>query len=165
MSPSTARPGTPGGAENAGPTPDAVRDALRLAADAARASGLFGPVSAGPLRVECAALASASPASYRLEWQAPGLWVSLVTPDRWLSHSIEADLLHTGDAIEELLEEELVELGESPGRPRVDHFRGEDRLFTFRTPIPRWEQDGRAIRYLLAYEACFRRLGDMEAGE
>ena len=33
-----------------------------------------------------------------------------MTKDRWLSESIEGDLEHTGDELEELLEEELVEL-------------------------------------------------------
>lgn len=101
-------------------------------------------------------------------------WVRLATPDRWLSESIEADLMHYGDPIEELVEEELVELGHDPKldepMPQVKHFRSEDKLYTFENPIPMGRARDAAhaariaARYLLAYEAAFRRLGDM-AGE
>ena len=72
--------------------------------------------------------------------------------------------MHTGDTMEDLLEEELVEMGQPAGSPVViEHFRSDDLLFTFRTPVP-GDVDV-AAAWLLAYEACFRRLGDMEAGE
>ncbi|MBK7405452.1 MAG: hypothetical protein IPJ41_12675 [Phycisphaerales bacterium] len=108
---------------------------------------------------------AAEPAEYRVEHDAQGkLWVSLVTANRWLSESIETDLLHTGDKIEELLDDELVEVGFDAGPLKVEHFRSEDLLFTFRTAVPAEHQDEAAtasLRCLLAYEACFRQLGDM----
>lgn len=82
--------------------------------------------------------------------------------------------MHHGDPIEELVEEELVELSSEPRgtrrdraaieRPTVQHFRSDDLLYTFRTPLagdpPSADE---ATRYLLAYEAAFRELGDVEA--
>ena len=82
------------------------------------------------------------------------VWVGLVAGDRWLSHSGEADRLHTGDSLGELIREELVELGEE-GPPVVcEHFRDEDRLFTFRTPVPRAWRCGSVIAIGRPRVAC-----------
>ena len=134
------------------------RSLLESVAQQARHAGVFGAVAVTDAGLVCAA--RDADAEYRLGWEDARLWVSLVTPDRWLSESIEADLMHTGDDIEELLEEELVEQGVEASRPAVEHFRSEDRLFTFRSPVSR-EDPMTAIGWLLAYEACFRSLGDM----
>lgn len=141
----------------------------------ARAAGVFGPVTvtqqAGPgVLVACAAKESASPAFYRVELDGGRLWVSLVMADRWLSESIETDLVHTGDKLEELIDEELVELGFHGGPLPFEHFRSPDKLFTFRSPVPAdasrpTPADAEtAGTLLLAYEACFRNLGDIAAG-
>ncbi len=139
-----------------------------LAADL-DATGIFGRISFDGARIECAALASASPATYRIELGTDGLFVSLVTTDRWLSQSIEADLMNTGDKIEELLDEELAELDCLCTVPKVEHFRSDDKLYTFRSPLPIQPESLDtpagllfARQHLLAYEACFRNLGDME---
>jgi len=110
----------------------------------------------------------AMPAAYRLEQRHGRPFVSLVTPDRWLSESIEADLMHTGDDLEELIDEELAELGHPGPRLTVTHFRSDDMLYTFRSPIPVGRDDppdacDTATRCLLAYEAAFRQLGDMQS--
>jgi hypothetical protein len=138
----------------------------------AAAAGVFGPVEIEGARLSAAAKAPAAPAWYRLCVENGELWVSLVTPDRWLSHSVEADLLNTGDHLDELIHEELVELGETGPALPCEHFRDEDKLFTFRTRVPLPPGDApahadieTATRFLLAYEACFRRLGDIDAGE
>lgn len=148
-----------------------VRESLLGAvAGRARDAGVFADVTIDGDRLVCTALDAAEPAEYRLEWADGRLWAALVTPNRWLSESIETDLLHTGDKIEELLEDELVDLGYEEGPLRVEHFRSEDMLFTFRSPIP-LEGCGeeaaalRAAACLLAYEACFRQLGDMDGGD
>jgi hypothetical protein len=130
-----------------------------------------GPAWQGGCALVCDAANSAAPAEYRLFLDDGELWVSLVTADRWLSQSIEADLVHTGDKIEELIEEELVEL-DYPGKAlTTEHFRSVDKLFTFRSALPidaaKPEASSAvefAARALLAYEACFRRLGDIDAG-
>ena len=79
-----------------------------LAAVAARATaeGVFGPVRVEATALSCDALASAEPAEFRLFADGGKVWVALLTADRWLSQSIEADLVHTGDKIDELIEEE-----------------------------------------------------------
>lgn len=161
-------------------------------------SGQFGSVEMKGGMLVAAAKASAEPAFYRLEFAATGspdgggegrLWVSLVTPSRWLSESIESDLVEHGDDLGDLVEDELVELGYEPtgggesdsdgGKPTFQHFRSPDLLYTFRTPIPTPQpgsgvsvESERALAahaaatvaglWVLAYEQAFRRLGDME---
>jgi hypothetical protein len=141
---------------------------LEMAATLAASSGVFGPVAVKNGQVVCHAAASAAPASYRLFLENGTLWVSLVMADRWLSESIETDLLHTGDKVADLLEEELVELDLPAASLKIEHFRSDDLLFTFRSPIPVVAESPdaarQAVQYLLAYEACFRNLGDMNAG-
>lgn len=156
------------------PGASSIQSVLSVVADQARRSGAFASVQAagGGSRVECAALASAAPASYRVLVEGDAVFVELVMADRWLSHSIEADLLNTGDKMEDLLEEELVELGvrhagRELGGLSVEHFRSEDKLFTFRSRLPGAASDlapETISGCLLAYEACFRNLGDMAAG-
>ena len=151
----------------------AFLDRVRRAAEQAR---VFGVIEVCGDTLRASAPKAAAEAWYRLvRDRASGRWhVEFVTPDRWLSESIEADLMHHGDPIEELVEEELVELSSEPRgarrdravieRPVVQHFRSDDLLYTFRTPLagdpPPVDE---ATRYLLAYEAAFRELGDVEA--
>ena len=120
----------------------------------------------------CRAMGAAEEASYRVRVAEDRVWVELVMADRWLSESIEADLMHTGDKLEELLEDELVDLGESDPSVSFEHFRSDDMLFTFRTPIDvsqraQAEISEQVLSMLIAYEACFRNLGDMseDSGE
>jgi hypothetical protein len=144
---------------------------LSLVGEKAQRAGVFGGVQVKGEVLVCAAKNSAEPAEYRLDADAGKLWVSLVTPNRWLSESLESDLEHTGDEVEELVEEELVELDyKGPPMGPSQHYRSEDKLFTFRSPVPvaPGALDEGAVNIaatcLLAYEACFRRLGDMDAG-
>jgi hypothetical protein len=157
----------------AGPESANEQSLLALAASLARDAGVFGTVeligTGQRAALQCAAGASAAPAFYRLFFEGQVLWVALVTADRWLSQSIEADLVHTGDKLEDLIEEELVDQGLEGVRLRMEHFRSEEKLFTFRSPVPARAGDpGAAVaaaKCLLAYEACFRNLGDMSAGQ
>lgn len=157
-----------------------VADLLAAVLPAAESAGVFGAcrVEDGVLR--CAVANSAEPAEYRVfqdEYQgSPRVWVALVTEDRWLSGSIEGDLVHTGDKIEELIDEEFVDLdgdwGGQAGPLPMEHFRSEEMLFTFRSPLPfavdqaasahAVEMTGKA---LLAFELAFRPLGDMDVTE
>src|SRR2546426_10237271 len=72
--------------------------------------------------LQCTVKGSSEPAWFRVD-KVDGKWrVSLVTADRWLSESIEADLMHYGDPIEELIEEELIDQGYK-GKPlAVKHY-------------------------------------------
>lgn len=141
---------------------------LRRAADEA---GVFESVEAGPDTLVCHAQGSAEPAEYRVFAEDGTLWVALVTADRWLSESIESELMHSGDKLEELLEEEMVDLGYNGPMPSYEHFRSPDKLFTFRTkvcdagPDLTPEHADRARLHLMGYEACFRQLGDMSESE
>ncbi len=123
--------------------------------------------------LRCDALASAEPAEFRVFAEGGKVWVALVTGARWLSQSIEADLVNTGDKIEELLEEELVDLGWKkewgPARLSYEHFRDAQKMYTFRTAAPVRADAGNAAEIvgmlLLGYERAFRPLGDMEADD
>lgn len=142
---------------------------LGSVAESARAMGVFGEVTVVSTgsggRVTACARASAAPAEYRVEIENGEACVGVFTADRWLSHSVEADLLNTGDDLEELLEEELVEVGYAGKAPSIDHYRNDEKMFAFRskTGIRLSEADAEEkIRLVLrAYEACFRHLGDM----
>ena len=140
-------------------------------ATVASKSGVFGPVEVKktPLMLVCEAKNSAEPAQYRLFEEGGKLWVSLVTDNRWLSQSIEAQLFHSGDKLEELLDEELYDVGYEGATLPFEHFRSADMLYTFRSPLPIGasapDAAGIASKCLLAYEACFRRLGDMDAAD
>jgi hypothetical protein len=95
--------------------------------------------------------------------------VSLSTADRWLSESIETDLLHFGDPLEELIEEELVELGGEGPVPAPKHYRADDRTYVFRNTVTVSTDLENSLErvglWLLAYEAAFRNLGDMAGGD
>jgi hypothetical protein len=151
------------------PGSSAIETLLGVVKQQAARSGRFARVQIQGDRLVCEADGSAEPAWYRVDCDKGRLWVSLVMRDRWLSESIEADLMHTGDKLEELIDEELVDQGVEGAGPTYEHFRSDDMLFTFRTPISPVAGDevdaDRVMRWLLAYEACFRNLGDMESGE
>ncbi len=145
-----------------------LREFLQRVGERAESAGVFEGVNVTAQRLECGARGAAEPSFYRVDAEAGRVWVSLVMKDRWLSESVESDLMHTGDSIEELIEEEVVDLGGPRGAVPCEHYRSEDKLFTFRSPVG--AEDGlddaaveRGARLLLAYEACFRRLGDMNA--
>lgn len=143
---------------------------------ALRAGSGLTSITASPDSLACRPDDAPEYASYTLTFDSGRFWVSLVTPDRYLSQSIEQDLVHTGDKLDDLLEEELNDLGfeVAGGRKALafEHFRSESKLFTFRTPLPVDAKDaspeeiGRiAAVFLRAYEACFRRLGGMAGGD
>ncbi|MCC6580737.1 MAG: hypothetical protein IT440_09865 [Phycisphaeraceae bacterium] len=135
-----------------------------------REAGVFGKVR----RMDEALLCRAKQVDREATYQASVaeehdmVWVSLSTPDRWLSESIEAELMVRRDKIEELLEEELLDQG-FDGRLPVEHFRDEQKQYVFRSPVflPKGERlDGEAMvdrvtQVLQAYEATFRPLGGM----
>jgi len=139
------------------------QDFLRDLAERARSRGDFGAIETKGNRLQCAAKDAAADAWYCVE-QRDGAWhLVLMTPDRWLSESIESDLMHTGDSLEELLEEELVELGVEASPPPIKHYRSDDRLYTFDLRLPDGHNPELVSKYLFAFEAAFRNLGDMSS--
>ncbi len=175
---SASNPPSPTPSPTPFPTPatssKAFSDLLAQVAIKAAAAAVFGTIETKPNRLSCQAIASAEPAFYRLLADASHLWVALVTDNRWLSGSIEQQLTHTGDKLPDLLEEEFADLDMPGTRPAVEHFRDEAKFFTFRSKVlsladaeTEMQLNPLAVvtkvaTYLLAYEMCFRRLGDME---
>ena len=150
---------------------DECQELYEEVGDRARQAGVFAKVRRTDHALRCSAKGIESEASYQVTVALPEhdvVWVGLHTPDRWLSESIEAELMHVGDKIEELLEEELVEQGFESRLP-VEHFRDDQKVFVFRSPVFVSKPEevnapaviDRVTRVLLAYEACFRELGDM----
>ena len=128
-------------------------------------AGVFGSCEIKDDMLVCAAAASAAPAAYRVGVESDRPYVALVMADRWLSESIEAELMHSGDSLEELLEEEMAEQGVDGVEPKVDHFRSDDLLFTFRTKLSESASAELIAGTLLSYEAVFAQLGDMTDSE
>lgn len=142
--------------------------------DRAREADVFGKVRRTDDALLCRVRAIESNTQYRatVSDEHDIVWVGLYTPDRWLSESIEADLLHTGDKLEELLEDELIDRA-FEGRLPVEHFRDDEKQYVFRSPVflPKGvkldsaEMVRRVTAVLLAYEAAFRQLGDLKPEE
>ncbi len=140
----------------------------------AEASGLFGEVTLEGATLSLVAPHAAAPAWYRVLAEQGHLYIALVTPDRYLSQSIEQDLVHAGDKMGDLLNDELIDVDHpAPYRPVVEHFRDPQKLFTFRSVAPASDLAGslsdsaqRIWLTLKAYQACFVNLGGMnEAAE
>ena len=134
----------------------------------AKQAGVFGEITVSSDGVQCRAKNSAEAATYRVFSKDGGLWVSLGMEDRWLSGSIEASLMGSGDKLNELIDDELDDLGVDDPASSFDHFRSPEMEFVFRSRVALSEGD-EAVEivgtWLLAYEQCFRRLGDMDQTE
>lgn len=150
---------------------DNLLDRVAVRADKA---DVFEVVRRAGDELVCAAGGSSAPAEYAVTFDVDHrtIWIALRTADRWLSESIEAALMHTGDKLEELIEDELAELN-CPMPVRVEHFRDDNLCYTFRSPVrlatdqvaDDTELIAKTGAYLLAYEAAFRKLGDMSSGQ
>ena len=97
---------------------------------------------------------------YELKPTENGCLLALMTKDRWLSESIEGDLEHTGDELEELFEEELVELDWDGPVPPLRHFRDDHRQYVFCCEWPSKVPTELAVA-IKAMVATFTELGDM----
>ena len=97
---------------------------------------------------------------YELKATENGCLLALMTKDRWLSESIEGDLVHTGDELEELFEEELVELDWDGDVPPLRHFRDDLRQYVFSCEWPSTKPIEIAVA-IQAMVAMFTELGDM----
>lgn len=141
---------------------------LDSVAQHARATGTFAAVERTGNMVSCTS-ATNEEAAYRVEPHGAGVCVTWVSPNRYLSQSIEADLMWTKDDLNELLAEELVDVGYTgPALPKLDHYRSEEKLFTFRATVPTPIATLRAeelVKILLAFHATFVQLGDMKGDE
>lgn len=131
-----------------------------------RRSGRFSTVEAAEGEIRCKALEV--DAHYILAETERGLVVRFETPDRWLSESVEADLYHSSDSLDELLEEALDELEWPIDETKIApfrHYRSEDLRYVFEHVIvDLGDREKAATTWMLAYEATFNELGDV-AGE
>ncbi len=137
----------------------------------ARESGAFAEVARLAGAVRCVDPIQGD-AEFRVAFEEGRLWVLWASRDRYLSQSIEADVKWTGDDIDELIAEEVESAGwTGPKLGAFQHFRSPEMLYTFRSELP-LDPDRLsaasardALRFLLAYQAAFRNLGDMKADE
>ena len=132
-------------------------------------AGVFAKVARTDTGLRCDALHVEEECYYAATLDDEGtLWVGWYTPNRWLSESVEADLVHTGDKIEELVEEELVDQGLSIKLP-IEHFRDANKVFVFRGRLSLPDDTAQAsdllVKSLFALQACFLELGDMSGEE
>lgn len=135
----------------------------------AQEADVFAAVKIDERGVCCEADGSAEPAFYRVYEEEGDIWIALETEDRWLSGSIEADLVNTGDKLDELLEEEIIDLGDDRAVVEFEHFRSQEKIYVFRSklsvPLSSPDAAPRALIWLLGYETVFRDLGDMSEDE
>lgn len=147
-------------------TTDPKQDMYKLVETGALDAGVFGEISIDGRGVVCCAKNSAEPAFYRVSVIDDGIWISLETEDRWLSGSIEGDLVNTGDKLDELIEEEVIDLGHLDAMVSFDHFRSPEMMYVFRsklsTPIGDPDAAKHALIWLMGYEIVMRELGDMD---
>ncbi len=90
----------------------------------------------------------------------------MLTSDRWLSESVEGDVLE-GDPIDELLEEELADLGWRGKVGELKHFRDEQKVYVFEHRVPSESAKPlieTAALFLIAYARTYDQLGDMHSG-
>lgn len=143
----------------------AVIKVLDEAARLADASHVFAHVERRGGLIECVSR-SQPEASFRIEISEGSVFVCWACGDRYISQSIEADLMWTGDDLDDLIGEELVEQGYLGGPlGAVEHFRDEQKKFIFRSRIssdPRAVDARALVQCLLAYNDAFAPLGDMK---
>ena len=144
--------------------------ALDIIVQGAKNANVFGLIELSGDTLTLSAWGAAEPACYRVYLDSDTPIIELATKDRWLSESIEAELVESGDKLDELIEDELVDLGydEDTGVIKFEHYRSDDMEFVFRSkviPMNNQEQSQACLQWLLAYEQCFRQLGDMDESE
>jgi len=139
--------------------------------DALKGVSEFASVESRDGMIVCTAKETPEPVEYRLFIEDGALWVSWSTEDRWLSQSVEADLVFTGDDLNDMIDEEIVDLGWDHGRLEGnEHFRSEDKRYTFRSKInldaAGIEKAGTDLVFCAqAYDIVFCELGDMKGDE
>ena len=143
---------------------------IQTIATGVKNANVFGAIDQTDSTITLQAWGATEPACYRVYLDTDTPIVELATKDRWLSESIEAELVMSGDKLNELIEDELVDLGydEDSGAVKFEHYRSDDMEFVFRSkviPMDGQDQSEACLQWLLAYEQCFRQLGDMDESE
>ena len=145
---------------------DAKQSLYKAIKDGASNAQVFGEINIDDRGLSCQAKNSAEEAFYRVNVEGEAVWISLETKDRWLSGSIEGDLVNTGDKLDELIEEEVIDLGHHDAKVSFDHFRSPELMYVFRSRLSTAIEDPKAadhaLIWLLGYEIVLRELGDMD---
>ncbi len=145
---------------------DTKQALYKYAQQGAIKADVFGPIAIDDRGLSCQAKNAAEEAFYRVSIVDDTIWISLETKDRWLSGSIEGDLVNTGDKLDELIEEEVVDLGHHEAKVGFDHFRSPEMMYVFRSRLSTAIDDPKAsehaLIWLLGYEIVLRELGDMD---
>jgi hypothetical protein len=126
----------------------------------------FGSVESSIDCVRCSAKHAGAPAHFELQRRGDVYWVRMVTSDRWLSESVEGQILE-GDPLDELLEEELADLGWRGTIGALKHFRDEQKVYVYEHQVPANNTHSAAesaSMFLIAYAKTFHELGDMSSG-
>jgi hypothetical protein len=131
----------------------------------ARASGAFASVERAGSRVVCTARTRPE-ASFRAVADAGAWFIEWASPDRYLSQSIEAELMWTGDDLDDLIGEELADEGFPGSLGGVEHFRDAEKSFVFRARVPAAAPAAADIvKALRAFDKAFVNLGGMKPEE
>jgi len=145
---------------------DAKQALYKAVKDGASTAQVFAEITIDERGLSCQAKNSAEEAFYRVSIVDDAVWISLETKDRWLSGSIEGDLVNTGDKLDELIEEEVIDLGHHDAKVSFDHFRSPELMYVFRSRLSTAIDDPKAAQHaliwLLGYEIVLRELGDMD---
>ncbi len=145
---------------------DAKQALYKVVKDGASTAQVFAEITIDDRGLSCQAKNSAEEAFYRVSIVDDAVWISLETKDRWLSGSIEGDLVNTGDKLDELIEEEVIDLGHHDAKVSFDHFRSPELMYVFRSRLTTAIDDPKAAQHaliwLLGYEIVLRELGDMD---
>ena len=148
---------------------DTEHNLYKHVVEGATDAGVFSAITLEKDGVCCQAPNSAEPAFYWVRVCDGDVWISLETEDRWLSGSIEEELVNTGDKIDELIEEEVVDLGDVDAKVTIEHFRSPEKIYVFRSKLSTAIDDPQAARraliWLLGFEIVFRELGDMDESD
>lgn len=144
-----------------------MTEILTALRDRLQPTGRFADVTLNGDALRCRA--KGADAWYVVDREGDGLAVALLTADRWLSESIEGDMLEGRDTAEELVDDELVEVGFPARCQPVKHFRDDAKQYVFRSRVPLEaagaDRVAAVATYLLAFEAAFANLGDMQGGD
>lgn len=123
--------------------------------------------------VTCHAHGTVDEAQFCIEVDDEGVWLTWASVDRYLSQSIEAELTYTGDDIDDMVDEEIVDAGWNLGKLTPNtHYRDEDMRFVFRwkTGITAADLDAGThaptfANALAGMVEAFVELGDMVPGD
>ncbi|GAB4515536.1 MAG: hypothetical protein Tsb0013_20120 [Phycisphaerales bacterium] len=119
--------------------------------------------------VTCHATDTPDEAQFCIEVDHEGVWLTWASTDRYLSQSIEAELMFTGDDLDDMVDEEIVDTGWDLGKLTPNtHYRDNDMRFVFRwkTPIDPGAIDAKHhaepfAKALAGVVEAFAELGDM----